>query len=120
MYTTSLLRQNAVKNREVYILHVELDRKTMWTSQASMKDEALENARREEYEFPDHMEIVDVEYPEDEKISSGQADIHFYPKGYSDRAIIHIRTKDDEQISLSIEPFLPNMKVYDTHVGFEN
>ncbi len=120
IYTATILRQDAVKNRKIYTLHVELGRGSMWISQASMNDEEMENARRQEYTFPAHMEIMDVEYPDGEKVSDGRADVRFYPKGYSDRTVIHIRTKDDEQISLMFEPFLPNIKVYDTYAVFEN
>ena len=121
MHTVKLLRQNAVKTRKTFTLHVDMGEGLMWVSDAAMSEEDKEGARQGGYEFPDHLEITDVEFPGGERISYGSADVHFYPKGYSDRAIIHIRPEDDEeQISLLIEPFLPNIKVSDTYVEFED
>jgi hypothetical protein len=91
----------------------------MWVSDESMTEEDADTARKEKYEFPDHMTILDVEFPDGNKSGQEETEIRFYPKGYSDRAAIHIRANDDEQISLLIEPFLANLKVYDTYVGFE-
>lgn len=120
LYTVKMLRQDALKYRKIFTLHVELGAGSMWVTDESMSEEDVENARQGAYEFPDHMEILDVELPDGEKTSYGRADVRFYPKGYSDRVIIHLRVNDDEQMSLLIEPFLPNIKIYDTYVGFEN
>ncbi len=45
--------------------------------------------------------------------------ICFYKAGYSDKAIIHIEDEDHYQVSFLIEPFLPNMKLYQEYVSFE-
>jgi prepilin-type N-terminal cleavage/methylation domain-containing protein len=120
IYTVKALRQDAVKRQKTHTLHVETGSGSMWVSDESMSEEELENAREGAYEFPDPMEIVDVEFPDGEKTAYGRADLRFYPKGYSDRAMIHIRVNDDEEMTLRVEPFLPNVKVYDTYEGFEN
>jgi prepilin-type N-terminal cleavage/methylation domain-containing protein len=120
IYTVKSLRQNAVKNRSPHTLHIDMNAGSMWVSDASMSEEDGENARQRAYEFPDHMEILDVEFPDGEKTSYGTVEVRFYPKGYSDRAMIHFESDDDRQITLSIEPFLPNVGVYDTYVGYEN
>ncbi len=119
MHTVKNLRQDAVKHRKTYILHIEPGEGSMWVSDESMTEEDADSARKQKYEFPDHMTILDVEFPDGKKSGQEEAEIRFYPKGYSDRATIHIRANDDEQISLLIEPFLANLKVYDTYVGFE-
>ena len=119
MHTAKNLRQDAVKNQMTYILHIEPGQGAMWVSDAAMTEEQAEAAKKEKYEFPDHMTIVAVEFPGDDKSGQEEAEIRFYPKGYSDRAAIHFQTSEEEQISVVIEPFLANAKVYDTYVGFE-
>lgn len=119
MHTAKNLRQDAVKHQKIHILHVEPDEGAMWVSDAGMTEEEAEAARKEKYEFPNHMTIVAVEFPGSDRTGQEEAEIRFHPKGYSDRAAIHFRTDGEEQISLVIEPFLANIKVYDTHVGFE-
>ncbi|AOY57972.1 MAG: type II secretion system protein [Desulfococcus multivorans] len=120
IYTVKMLRQDAVKHRKIHTLHVEMRTGTMWSTNESMSEEDLENARQQGYEFPEGMEILDVEFPDGEKISFGQAEVRFYPKGYSDRVMIHLQEKDDRQLTLLIEPFLADLKIYDTYVEFKN
>lgn len=119
MHTAKNLRQDAVKHQKTCILHIDPGQGAMWVSDAAMTEEEAEAARKEKYEFPSHMTIVGVEFPGGDKGGQEEAEIRFHPKGYSDRAAIHFRTNDEEQISVVIEPFLANVKVYDTYVGFE-
>jgi hypothetical protein len=85
-----------------------------------MSEEELENAELKGYQLPDDVKLIDVEYPQDEVISSGTADIRFYQKGYSDRALIHIENSDSQQWSFLIEPFLPGAKLYEKRLAFED
>lgn len=66
----------------------------------------------------DNVDIIDVVFPDDTSITSGLADICFYGQGYSDRAMIHIKSGED-RFSFYIAPFLPQVKIYDGYVGFE-
>ena len=83
-----------------------------------MSPEELQIAEQNGYEIADDIDILDVEYPDEEKISTGQADINFYEKGYSDQAIIHMKNSDDEHFSFLIEPFLSQVRMYNTYVDF--
>jgi len=120
IYTVKMLRQDAVKHLTIHTLHVEMNTGTMWVTNETMNEETAEDARQQAYEFPDQMEILDVEFPDGEKVSFGQAEVRFYPKGYSDRVMIHFQEKNDRQRTLLIEPFLADIKIYDTYVEFKN
>lgn len=63
------------------------------------------------------LDIVGVEFPDGESISSQSADIVFYEKGYCDQAIIHMKDGDN-CFSIYVEPFLPRITVYDGHIQF--
>jgi prepilin-type N-terminal cleavage/methylation domain-containing protein len=114
------LKTRAVRDQNLYILHVSLDANKLWVSDGSMSEEELENAELQGYKLPDDVRLIDVEYPQNEIIASGTADIRFYQKGYSDKALIHIENRDSEQRSFLIEPFLPRVKLYEKHIAFEN
>ena len=58
------------------------------------------------------------EFLNEDKITRGIAEIHFYRKGYSDKALIHIEDDDNEQSSYLIEPFLPHVKIIEEYVEF--
>ncbi|MEE4357456.1 MAG: type II secretion system protein [Desulfococcaceae bacterium] len=114
------LRQNAVRSRKMHTLHISPDSRKMWVTNEGMSEEDAEAAADGGEEFPEDVDITDVEYPDDEKISYGEARIRFSPKGYSDKVMIHLENTDGERKSLLIEPFLPNIEIFDDYVEFEN
>ena len=82
------------------------------------EDEVKEKAEKNAFKLDEDLKVLDVEYPGDQKVESGRADILFFAKGYSDRAIIHM-ADSDARFSFQIEPFLSNVKLYDAYTGFE-
>lgn len=114
------LRQNAIRSRNMHILHISPDSRKMWVTNAAMSEEDSEAAYLGGDEFPEDVEVMDVEYPDGERISYGEARIRFSPKGYSDKVIIHLENSEGARKSLLIEPFLPNIGIYDEYVGFED
>ncbi len=113
------LKHEALKNRKLYILHLDLGEDRMWVSHEGMSEEEREAASRSGYELPENIEVIDVEYPDGEKISFGRADIRFYKDGYSDKVLIHLEDGDNNRTSLLIEPFLSKVKYYEKYVGFD-
>jgi prepilin-type N-terminal cleavage/methylation domain-containing protein len=114
------LKERAVREQKLYVLHVSLDSNRLWITNELMSEQELQNAAQSAYELPDDIKVLDVEYPDEEIISVGRADIYFYKRGYSERAMIHVENNDNEQLSFLIEPFLSKVKVYEKYVGFEN
>jgi len=114
------LKAKAVRDQKRYVLHFSLDFNRMWTTHTLMSEEELQNASQNAYQLPGDLKLLDVEYPGDETISGGQADINFYQKGYSDMALIHIEDGNEEQLSFVVEPFLPRVRVHQKYVGFED
>jgi prepilin-type N-terminal cleavage/methylation domain-containing protein len=116
--TVQSLKERSVRDQKLYILHVNLDTRRLWVTHEPMSVEERENAKQKGYALPDDVVLLDVETPGKGKIASGQADIHFYKKGYSDRALIHIED-DDHQRSFLIETFLSRVRLYEKYVEFE-
>jgi prepilin-type N-terminal cleavage/methylation domain-containing protein len=114
------LKESAVREHKLYVLNVDMDSNSMWVSHASMTEDELQDASQNAYQLPDDVRVLAVEYPHDNKIEAGRADIYFYEKGYSDMAIIHIENSDSEQLSFLIEPFLQQVKMFQQYVGFED
>jgi Tfp pilus assembly protein FimT len=114
------LKGRAVQDQKTYILHVGLDSNKMWITQASMSEEEREAAESEGFEIPGDVRVLDVEYPEKGKVSIGRADIWFHKQGYSDKALIHIENDDGEQWSYLIEPFLPQVKLYQEYKNLDD
>ena len=87
----------------------------MYTSVGPMTDET---PKSDTFQVPSGYEIMDVEFPNGDKITRGVAEIYFYRKGYSDKALIHIRDNDNNQYSYLIEPFLPHVAISEEYIEF--
>lgn len=112
------LKERAAREQKKYILHVSLESNKLWITHEAMPEEALQSAETNGYELPEDIKLLDVEYPDQEKISAGQADIYFNEKGYSDKAIIHLENDDNEKFSFLIEPFLLRVRLYNRYAEF--
>lgn len=114
------LKERAVRDQKRYVLNVGLDSNRLWISNESMSEEELHNAEQNGYNLSADVKILDVEFPNNEIISVGRADIYFYKNGYSDKAFIHIEDSDYNQLSFLIEPFLSRVRLYETYVNFKD
>lgn len=112
------IKESAAREQRRYILHVSLDSNKLWITHEAMLEEALQSAETNAYKLPEDIKLLDVEYPDQEKISAGQADIYFNEKGYSDKAIIHFENDDNEKFSFLIEPFLLRVRLYNSYAEF--
>ncbi|HMA86156.1 MAG TPA: type II secretion system protein [Desulfosalsimonadaceae bacterium] len=125
--TVKTLKENAVRRQARHILHVDFDNHKFWTSvdtpeSADMPemDELAEMSEKKQNEFqlPDGYRLLDVEYPEDQRESSGVAEIRFFKKGYSDHAMIHVEDADADRITYEVQPFLLEVQIHEDHAAF--
>jgi len=115
-----LLKTSAVKEQKMYTLHADMDSGLLWISNESMETEEDKAAAMEQgFTLPDDVKLADVEFPNTGKIPAGTADISFYKRGFSDRAIIHIESAGDKTKSLLVEPFLSTVRVHDTYKSYD-
>jgi prepilin-type N-terminal cleavage/methylation domain-containing protein len=113
------LKESAVQDQKQYVLHFDLDTGRMWETNESMSQEEIESAVLNSHDLPADVRIIDIEYPEKGKISSGQTKITFSKAGYTDKALVHIQ-ENDRQLSLLLEPFLPTVQFFDKYAGFND
>ncbi len=118
------LKEKSVKDQTLQILNIDMDSNSMWSSSGSATDEVTDEIlgeevpRENEYQIPSGYRLVDVEFLNEDKITKGIAEIHFYRKGYSDKVLIHIEDSDNAQYSYLIEPFLPHVKIIEEYIEF--
>jgi prepilin-type N-terminal cleavage/methylation domain-containing protein len=120
MLQVHALKEKAVHDQKRYVLHLSLDSNRLWVTSEIMSPEEIQAAAANGYKLSDDIKLLDVEYPGQEKISVGRADIYFYKKGYSDKAIIHMSNNDNEIFSFLIEPFLSRVHLYNKYIEFED
>ena len=113
------LKESAIRDQKQYSLHFDLDSGRIWETNESMSQEDNENAALNSYALPEDVRIIDIEYPAQEKITSGQAEITFYKAGYTDKAFVHMQ-EGEIYLSFLIEPFLSNVQVIEKYASFED
>jgi hypothetical protein len=100
------LKEKAVVEEKTYLLNVSPDVQRLWITEAGMADADADAAREAGYPLPRGVTIDHVAFSQTERFSSGTIAIGFYPKGYSDKAVIRVRTSDGDRLAFFIEPFL--------------
>ena len=112
-------KDRAAREQKRYALHLDISNKKMWISNDGMSDEERLAAVQKGFKLPLNIRIRDVEFPDNKIISIGQTEIYFYPKGYSDQAVIHLENKE-QRISFRIEPFLSTVKLFEEYVSLQD
>lgn len=110
----------AASENLVYALHADMESQRIWFSNSLMSDDDELAAMQEGLELSKSIRILDVLYSAEEGANAGDAVICFYPKGYSDRAILHLEEKDGDRISFLFEPFLNQIDMTEGYVDFED
>lgn len=107
------LRSIAIQKQNTYALVIDLNNQRMWTVSESMSEEELSTVTDKAFSIDKSMQIVNVQFPDQEPISTGTAEIRFYPAGFSDMALIHLENDDAQRFSYLLEPLLPKVKIFD-------
>jgi prepilin-type N-terminal cleavage/methylation domain-containing protein len=117
--TVKTLRSAAIQQQKTQGLVIDLSNRRMWLVDEGMDEEAVQAAAsKKAMSLPDAVRYMDVQFPQQERISSGTAEVRFYPAGYSDQVLIHVETDDDEKLTFLVEPLLPKVKIIDEWIDF--
>lgn len=129
--TVKSLKEASLREQIPYVLYLDFDNQQMWTAKETTEQEKAEEEKAPEksdkeketseaskYSLPEGYRLMDVAFVDDQKIKEGIVPIHFYPKGYSDKAIIHIQDADNNRYSYLIESFLPHVKIREEYIEF--
>lgn len=109
--TVRQLKAKAVAQQMAYQLNVSPDTQQIWITNDGMAETDTTVAREEGYRLPRGVSIDHVAFPPDERFSSGTIPIGFYPKGYSDKAVIRLRTNTGDRLAFFIEPFISRVNL---------
>jgi general secretion pathway protein H len=105
------LKEKSIVDQKTYLLNVSPDIRRLWITDDSMTDEDTDAASEEGFRLPRGMTIDHVAFSKTERFTGGTIPIGFYPKGYSDKAVIRMRTNDGDRLAFFIEPFLPGARL---------
>jgi len=103
------LKEKAITNQKIYLLNVSFDSQRLWVTHAEATETELDSALEKGHVISKAIDMDHVAFSESQRFSSGTVPIAFYPQGYSDKAVIRMKTNDGERLSFFIEPFLPTV-----------
>jgi general secretion pathway protein H len=104
-------KENAVNQQKIYLLNVSMDTQQLWVTPADLAETEAATAREKGYRLPRGVNIDYVALSQADRFSSGTVSIGFYPQGYSDKAVIRLRTNDGDRLAFFIEPFLSRVNL---------
>lgn len=113
------LKKRAVERNLDFLMHLDTGSGTVWVTDETMSDDGKIKARQNSTKLSNSIMVLDVEYPGMMGSSVREYEISFKKSGYSDFALIHI-LENKKNLTLKIEPFLPQVQILDTHIHFEN
>jgi general secretion pathway protein H len=111
--TIRYLRSTAIQKQTSQALVIDLNEQRMWIVSDGMSEEELTTASEKAFKLDKSMQIVNVQFPDQEPLSTGSVEIRFYPAGFSDRALIHMENDDTQRFSYLVEPLLPKVKLFE-------
>lgn len=112
------LRSQAVQQQTIKTLVVDLDNHKLWVASDDMDPEATGAPGPKALVLPDDIRIVDLQFPASESITSGTAQINFYPAGFSDHALLHLENDAAERFCYHVQPLLPKVKFIQGWIDF--
>lgn len=116
--TTRALRTAAIEKQKIYSLVIDIDSNRMYPVGEEMDEEARASAAEKAFKLPSTIRIVDVQFPNRERTVSGNAEILYYPGGYSDMALINLEDDDAQRFSYKLEPLLPKIRVLEEWISY--
>ncbi len=105
------LKEKSISDQKIYLLNVSPDEQRLWVTAEDMTEVDAAGARDKGFRLPRGTRIDHVAFSDDQRFSSGTIPIGFYPQGYSDKAVIRIRTAGGDRMAVFVEPFLPGPRL---------
>lgn len=114
----------AVFRSHVYRLHYDLDRHAYWVTVLAVSPEAAEFIGDESplsrpVHLPPAVRFAEVHVPAVGRVRTGQVYTHFYPHGYADPTVIHLRDHSARVLTIIIPPLTGEARIYEGYIdGF--
>ncbi len=77
---------------------------------------ADESPMAQPVQLPTNITFADIRVPSIGRVTTGQVFTHFYPQGYTDPTVIHLRDQQSRTITVIIPPITGEAAVYEGYV----
>jgi len=120
------LNGEAAFSSQLYRLNYDLDKCTYWVSVLAANQNAPEfiadtSPLARPVQLPSSITFVDVHVPSAGRVSTGRVYTYFYPQGYTDPTVIHLRDQHSRVVTITIPPLPAEVGISEGYVdGFVN
>jgi len=120
------LYAEATIQRTNFYFNIDINKKKYWvtTGKVDVENKTVEMINytddfvKAEYVIPESVTIEDIDTVANGKVSEGKVIVAFYPEGFVDPVTIHLKNKEEEEITLLVLPLTGDIKVYDGYKEF--
>lgn len=110
---------------QTYRIHYDLDQQRygvqiLTPSQATKTFVADDSPLSQSVQLPPNVTFADIRVPSIGRVSAGQVFTHFYPQGYTDPTVIHLRDQQSRTMTVIIPPITGEAAVYEGYVDAHN
>ncbi len=112
------LRYQAVREYADQVLSLNLNEGKVAVYRKEDSPEARERAWKKAWSLPHGVTVRDLEFRGGGKIIEGEAEVLFFKDGTAVPSVFHLQEKD-RNLSLVLEPFLGNLRVFERYVSYE-
>ena len=116
--TVRMLRSAAIQTQKQHTLVIDINNQRLYVVDEAMDPQTSASASEKAFKLTDSIALVDVQFPQSDRITTGTAEIHFYPAGYSDHAMIRLENNDGARYSYVVQPLLPKVKFFEQWIEF--
>jgi prepilin-type N-terminal cleavage/methylation domain-containing protein len=115
------LSGEAAFRSHLYRLHYDLDQQSYWVTVLTTVQDTAEFIVDEAplsrpVQLPPSIMFADVRVPDVGRVNRGQVYTHFYPHGYIDPTVIHLRDQSSRVLTVVIPPLTGEARIYEGYV----
>nr|WP_319395422.1 prepilin-type cleavage/methylation domain-containing protein [uncultured Desulfobacter sp.] len=110
--------QAMVENKNI-TLYVDTGAGKMYVTDDTMDEDTLQSAMNNGVSLNGDLTLLNLEFPDDNTRADDDKTICFFSKGYSDRALVHVR-EESREMTIQIRMFQKKVHLIDRYVSYED
>lgn len=113
------LKLRAMVENKNFTLYMDSGSGKIYMTDDTMDEDSRQAARNNSESLDGDLQLLNLEFPDDDRRNSDDKSICFFSKGYSDRVLIHVREQGRE-MTIQICMFRKKVHLIDRYVSYDD
>jgi prepilin-type N-terminal cleavage/methylation domain-containing protein len=113
------LKLRAMVENKNFTLHMDSGSGKIYVTDDTMDEDARQVALNNGVSLKGDLQLLNLEFPDDDTRPGDDKTICFFSKGYSDRALIHVR-EDSREMTIQLCMFQKKVHLIDQYVSYDD